>query len=783
MSSHGMRDSVGVTADGRITIDIGSDLQRRFSGLNRIQSNITQLSPSASKPSSTKNFPKLKLNVVIHCVGSRGDVQPFIALGSRLQMDGHRVRLASHDLFSDASRASGLEFFPVGGDPADLMAYMVKNPGLIPSMRSLLKGDVQTNRSMVADMLQRFWNSCVNRDPITGRPFVADVIIANPPQLCPLLPHPLANLAHYSVISREMANFMSYSIVEWMTWQGLHDVINKFRRSLDLERIPSSAGPNLITELAIPVTYCWSPSLIPKPWDWPAHIDVTGFIFREPPDYTPPSDLETFLSSGPPPIYIGFGSIVIDNPQRMISIILEAVQATGVRAVISKGWSNLGGPPQDGVIYIDDCPHEWLFQHVVAVIHHGGAGTAACGLRNGCPTLVVPFFGDQYFWGESIASGGAGPRPIHHTKLNKNNLSDGIRFCLSLDTVTAAKAISDKMRGESGVNSAAAWLYANLPYEKMQCDLLGDHPAVWSYRKRGHRLKLSATAAEILIRSGSLEPKDLRLYKPCKVDIESRRIGPIYGPTAALIRTVLTLLRLVFNMILKPVHTWRRRERLGTPSIKHVPARRLDSSGLDQIQYSDEESLVPKQRRPNKAMLLAKNISLVILSFVTAVVEYVVWSPIYLFKGGMIDVAFALVEGLRGAPQLWGEERVNYGQLRNWTDGFKFAGKCFWFGYLDAICGLFIHPYNGGYYLGVLGFFTGLFVGILGCISKIGCCLYAYPMMGISRSISRLFRTRTAKALRKSRLLEGEDRIRQGQMTSQEETAVTLKFHGLVASR
>jgi UDP:flavonoid glycosyltransferase YjiC (YdhE family) len=166
----------------------------------------------------------------------------------------------------------------------------------------------------------------------------------------------------------------------------------------------------LAETLKIPFTYCWSPALMAKPKDWPAHIgkhcyslllghvltlsDVCGFFFRDPPDYKPPQSLDLFLQSGPKPIYIGFGSIVIDDPEQFTAIILEAVRLTGTRAIISRGWSKLGGEPSDSVYYIDDCPHEWLFQNVSAVVHHGGAGTTACGLRYGCPTAIVPFFGE-----------------------------------------------------------------------------------------------------------------------------------------------------------------------------------------------------------------------------------------------------------------------------------------------------------------------------------------------------------------------------------------------------
>lgn len=134
---------------------------------------------------------------------------------------------------------------------------------------------------------------------------------------------------------------------------------------------------------------------MPKPADWAGHLDVCGFFFRSPPDFTPSPELDAFLKSGPPPVYIGFGSIVIEDPPAMTSTLVNAVKAWGGRAIISRGWSNLGEEESsDQIFYLGDCPHEWLFQKVSAVVHHGGAGTTACGLRFGRPSLVVPFFGE-----------------------------------------------------------------------------------------------------------------------------------------------------------------------------------------------------------------------------------------------------------------------------------------------------------------------------------------------------------------------------------------------------
>jgi UDP:flavonoid glycosyltransferase YjiC (YdhE family) len=169
-------------------------------------------------------------------------VQPFIALGTELKKFGHRVRIATHDVFEKFVRDSGLEFYPIGGDPAELMAYMVKNPGLIPSMKSLAAGEIERKRYMVKEMLEGCWWSCLRPDTMTDEPFVADAIIANPLSFAHVhcaqalgipvhlmftmpwsnttaFPHPLANLKNEGD-NPGLANYLSYSVVEWLTWQG-----------------------------------------------------------------------------------------------------------------------------------------------------------------------------------------------------------------------------------------------------------------------------------------------------------------------------------------------------------------------------------------------------------------------------------------------------------------------------------------------------------------------------------------------------------------------------------
>lgn len=245
--------------------------------------------------------------------------------------------------------------------------------------------------------------------------------------------------------------------------------------------------------------------------------DVCGFFFREPPKYTPTPELEKFLSAGPPPIYIGFGSIVIDDPDKLTKILLEAVRISGVRAIISRGWSQIGeASASQNILYLDDCPHEWLFQNVSAVIHHGGAGTTACGLLNARPTVIVPFFGDQPFWGQMIANTKAGPPPIPHKTLNSKYLTNAIAYCLTAEAAAAAGEIAAKMRNENGVRQAVLSFHRQLPRDRIGCELSPQQPATWLYTNCKRPIRLSNFAVESLslARDCKFKRKHLKQYAP-----------------------------------------------------------------------------------------------------------------------------------------------------------------------------------------------------------------------------------------------------------------------------
>ncbi|EKG10097.1 UDP-glucuronosyl/UDP-glucosyltransferase [Macrophomina phaseolina MS6] len=508
-----------------------------------------------------KQLPKL--NIVVIVIGSRGDIQPFLKVGKILKNDhGHRVRIATHPAFKEfVEKDSGLEFFSVGGDPSELMAFMVKNPGLIPSIETVKAGEIGKRRKSMYEMFNGMWRACINTTDDENdknnlkmmgdkNPFIADAIIANPPSFAhvhiaerlgvPLhmiftfpytpttqFPHPLANIKQ-SNIDESYTNFMSYPLVEMMTWQGLGDLVNKFRvKNLGLDPVSTLWAPGQLYRLKVPYTYMWSPTLVPKPADWGPEVNVTGFTFLDlASSFTPPDALTKFLDSGEPPVYIGFGSIVVEDPDAFTQMIFEAVTKAGVRALVSKGWGGLGGKDDapENVFLLDNTPHDWLFPRVSAVVHHGGAGTTAIGLKCGKPTMIVPFFGDQPFWGAMVAKAKAGAHEcIPYKKLSAERLAEGIKQCLSDEARHNAAAIAAHIEAEGdGAANAVAAFHSSLPLSageehSMRCAILPERVAAWQIKEKGkwkkRSFKLSPLAAEILIEQKRLRWSDLRLAR------------------------------------------------------------------------------------------------------------------------------------------------------------------------------------------------------------------------------------------------------------------------------
>lgn len=196
----------------------------------------------------------------------------------------------------------------------------------------------------------------------------------------------------------------------------------------------------------------------------------------------------------------------------MTKLIFDAVKKTGVRALVSKGWGGLGGDALDvpeGVFMLGNVPHDWLFRHVACVVHHGGAGTTAAGIATGKPTVVVPFFGDQPFWGAMVARAGAGPDPILYRQLTADKLAAAISEALKPETLTRAGELGAKIKEEEGCEQGGKSFHDMLDVDTLRCTLAPSRVAVWRVKRT--QTRLSAVAANVLASEGLLDFKDLKL--------------------------------------------------------------------------------------------------------------------------------------------------------------------------------------------------------------------------------------------------------------------------------
>jgi sterol 3beta-glucosyltransferase len=412
------------------------------------------------------------MRIAIIAMGSRGDIQPYVALGKGLKAVGHRVRLITHENFEELVSAHGLEFCPVKGN---VQAFMED-----PENRKLLEsGNFLAINARAAKASQRAavdWAegglvACQNMELLVagvGGLFLslalaeklklpllqAYIFPFTPTKAFPaiLFPQSIAKLG--GVVNR-----LSHHLFRQIMWQAARTSDGLARlQVLDLPIAPFWGSYNSAHFQRYPILYGLSPSVITKPSDW-QNTHITGYWFLdEAPDWTPPAALLEFLQKGSPPVFIGFGSMVSRNPEETAELVLQAIALTGQRAILQSGWSGLSKRDlPDPVFMVDSIPHSWLFPRVAAVVHHGGAGTTAAGLRAGIPTIVIPFFGDQPFWGRRVAELGVGTAPIPRKQLTAQRLAEAIHQTVSNRAMRQRAAdLGAKIQAEDGVANAVA---------------------------------------------------------------------------------------------------------------------------------------------------------------------------------------------------------------------------------------------------------------------------------------------------------------------------------------
>lgn len=403
--------------------------------------------------------------------GSRGDVQPYVALGMGLQAAGHQVTLATHLLFQSFVEDAGLTFRPLAGDPQELLASQAGQAWVRSGRDSLgfLRRFVRLTRTYLPAMLRDCQRAVEGADLIVFSPFTAggqDLAEARqlPVILAALQPfHPTSAfpaMGSFGTFGIPWLNRMSHKVTGVLMSAPFLDIFNRWRRE-DLGLPPRPLGDPLgqMDRSQTPTLYGYSPNLIPRPSDWGQWVHVTGYWFlEEQPDYQPPAELAAFLQAGEPPVYVGFGSMISGDDLRMTAAVEHVVEALGCRIVLQRGWQGLSARSLGDRIHLADAiPHHWLFPRMAAVVHHGGAGTTAAGLRAGVPSVLVPHFADQFFWGAWVERRGAGVEALDRGQLTGERLAVRVQRAMTSAAVRAqAAGLGRRIRQEQGIDRAVA---------------------------------------------------------------------------------------------------------------------------------------------------------------------------------------------------------------------------------------------------------------------------------------------------------------------------------------
>jgi sterol 3beta-glucosyltransferase len=410
------------------------------------------------------------MQIAIIAMGTRGDVQPYLALGKGLKAAGHSVRLITHENFETLVTSHGLNFCSVKGNVQEVLES--------PEMLKLLeRGNFLAINSYTATIVQ---DAAINwaRDGIVACQGM-DLIIAGVGGLylaislaeklnIPLLQayiFPFTPTTAFPAILLPQSisklggtvNRLSHHLFRQIMWQGFRKADQLARQQvLNLPPAPFWGSYNSLILRQYPTLYGFSSSVIPKPADW-HNTHVTGYWFLdEAADWTPPTALTKFLNNGAPPVYVGFGSMGTRKPAETADLVLAALARTGQRAILQSGWGGLMKTNlPETVLMVDSISHSWLFPRMAAVVHHGGAGTTAAGLRAGVPSIVIPFFGDQLYWGQRVAKLGVGTAPIPRKKLTVELLANAIhRAVRDPMMIQRATILGSNIQAEDGIANA-----------------------------------------------------------------------------------------------------------------------------------------------------------------------------------------------------------------------------------------------------------------------------------------------------------------------------------------
>lgn len=402
------------------------------------------------------------MRALILAYGTRGDVQPYAALGEALREAGHEAVLAAPSAHAELAARAGIRLEPAFEGMHEAMRALMASessplrqaPAMLEATRASFADQWRIARDVAPDIVVHH-PKALGGDTVAERLGVPGVLSLPLPYFTPTDAFPLPFLPALPA----RLNRPSYQLLR-TTALAYGGMINRFRRELGLTRI--SRWSRMLSQpdgRPRHVLYPYSRHILPVPEDFPPEAHVTGawFLDRDP-AWSPPEGLAAFVERdrARPLVAIGFGSMQFGGGDRRRSdAVLRGVAAAGVRAVVLRGWGGLDLESSDDVLVVDGAPHDWLFPRVDAVVHHGGSGTLAAGLRAGRPTLVVPFLGDQPFWGRRVEQLGVGPAPLPQRQLTSESLHARLSMLVATPSYRERAAeLGARIRDEDGTGEA-----------------------------------------------------------------------------------------------------------------------------------------------------------------------------------------------------------------------------------------------------------------------------------------------------------------------------------------
>jgi len=406
------------------------------------------------------------VKICILTIGTRGDVQPYIALGLGLKAAGHEVTISTLDEFKPLVFQHGLLHYTLRGDflKAAQSAVGKKGGNTLRVIRQYVE--------MAKDTLADEWASAQKAELLIYNPaafggyHIAEKLgvpafAAFPaPLYSPTKEFPSPFLPFRSLGA---FNKLSHQIFARMGPTMYRKPINQFRK--DVLHLQPAKGENILHNGPITKLYAYSEAVVPRPVDWDESSVVTGYWFLDTPaNWQPDPELVRFLQEGSKPMYIGFGSMFMSSGKQKAEIALQALRLAGQRGILATGLGGLiAENASKDILILDSAPHDWLFSKVAAVVHHGGAGTTGAAIRAGKPQIICPFVGDQFFWGRRIADLGVSSSPIPQAKLTAKNLADAIKYAVSDNNIQQhSLSLGETIRAENGIERAVNHILTNV---------------------------------------------------------------------------------------------------------------------------------------------------------------------------------------------------------------------------------------------------------------------------------------------------------------------------------